>query len=560
MPECPRPAPFLISGPEDPLAVGDLICERSWRPGAQHFTRLDAGSPLQFRVTVRGDGPRPDSVIVHAQTQQGNRLWNEMVPLQPAEERVFHGGFCPSHPGILRFRAKYRENGRWFRDGAPFAHVKIDDPRKRELRIYTLIPAVSGTIPQWTRHLTHIQDLGFNTVQLLPLTVRDRSGSPYAAVDLFQLDPAWCDPGNGRAQLDQFVHELQNRNMHLCVDLVVNHVGISCPMIHANPSWVQEDENEPDGIKRAGWFDGTTWQTWRDIALLNYEPGWPEARETLWNTMTRYARFWGQFAQATRGLVRLDNLHSSYEPFMLHLLAELRHSAPDILLLGELFAPEEEIERLVLRYDLDLLLATPWEHPFVPQLRTYLTYLHRKARKLQYFFPAVSHDSGSMVEEFGHLDATIPRLALSFLLGPGPAGMVQGVECGIQKHLGFIGHQPPLQWSDQPFGHVLRKLHRLATSPSFCVPGNLTFVDHDHDAVLAAVRCDPGSGHPSHLVAVNMDYLHSQSIHIPRKALGNAQHDSPVPDLMQPRSFTPAHDTLELNLEPADVIVLDLKP
>lgn len=79
----------------------------------------------------------------------------------------------------------------WIHDPIPDAWVLVDPPQVDHMRLYTLIPSVSGSIADWAADLKRIRDMGFNTVHLLPLTVLDTSQSPYSARELFDIDPMY---------------------------------------------------------------------------------------------------------------------------------------------------------------------------------------------------------------------------------------------------------------------------------------------------------------------------------------------------------------------------------
>ena len=121
---------------------------------------------------------------------------------------------------------------------------------------------------------------------------------------------------------------------------------------------------------------------------------------------------------------------------------------PDIIVLAELFTSVEETIHLTFEYGLNLLLATTWEHRFVPQLRRYLQQLHSSGGSLRYFSPVTSHDSGTPTEEFGTVLSTIPRLVMAMLMSPGPSGIVQGVEIGLARKFPFVGKKTSHDFSN----------------------------------------------------------------------------------------------------------------
>jgi hypothetical protein len=168
----------------------------------------------------------------------------------------------------------------------------------------------------------------------------------------------------------------------------------------------------------------------------------------------------------------------------------------------------------VLDYGLNLLLATPWEQKFAPQLRGYLHGLHACADRLRFFAPTNTHDAGTPTEEFGAADAAVSRLAASALLGTGPWGLVQGTEYGIEERLKFIAPRTPFEPpADAPYATLCQWLNQMREQhPALCGAGNLHFVDSGHLAVLAAVRGEPAGRKPELLIVINLDIDYEQSL------------------------------------------------
>lgn len=501
------------------LAIGPPgALTRSFPTGEDNYFRRRQDETLRLVVKFRDAGEASQVVLA---TDLGDPRWRELPFSRRGKQRF---ELClplrDFAPGTYHFRVKYTLDGEnWLLDCAPISYLLVDPAHLRNLRIYTLIPTVSGHIADWREQLPRIRDMGFNVVHLLPVTHMDESESPYAARDLFALDPSYLTPGDGRSgrvQFDEFAAEAVRLKLGLCIDLVFNHVGIHGKLAKTCPDWFVIDPEEPDGFKRAGWSDGVHWHRWRDLALLDYEHPRPETRQELWQYMVEYARFWAQYAYDTNGVVRLDNLHSSHPDFLHFVLRELRRTHPELILQAEFFADPQTVRGTVLEQELSLLLATPWEHHFVPELRRYVRYIHGLADKIRFLFPISSHDSGSPAEEFGHPNATVPRYVVAALFGTGFTGMAQGVEYGIPEKIDFITRQPRRSFqTDHDFSSFIAAINRLLDRHRvFQRGGNLRFVDDEHDAVMAAYRTDPGKKDGDFLVLANLDIYHQQTIEI----------------------------------------------
>ena len=163
---------------------------------------------------------------------------------------------------------------------------------------------------------------------------------------------------------------------------------------------------------------------------------------------------------------------------------------------------------------IDLLLATAWEHHFTEGLRWYLGELHHRYPELMHFVPMASHDSGSPAEMYGFSETTVPRFALSTFFGLGATGSVQGLEYGISKGIKFIGFSNLPDYDQYPdYREIVRFLNGIhARYETLRRPGNLTFVDGGHDALIAGIRSDDDNGEEL-LAAVNMDIANHHQLH-----------------------------------------------
>lgn len=495
-------------------AIGHNIIGRSYSVGSTSMRRVTQGSTLPVEITFREE---LSEALLYVETRIGERVEHVRLPMQRAGNQ-FRSEIACGSPGIVRFKVRYKSDGEWHWDHVPYCYVMVDPKHLTALRMYTLVPLASGSMKQWKQRLPDIARMGFNTVHLLPITKVGKSESPYAAYDLFTVDPRYLDPEDprdGHAQLVDFVEALKQHKLALCVDLVLNHIGVDSVFAERHPEWLAEDPHEQDGIKRAGWHGADTFHRWEDLALLEFEPFDSRAGSRLWGVMLRYARYWAKFAAETRGVLRLDNLHSSHRPFITWAMRRIRTEHPELLVLAELFTDEPTTMRLTREVGLHLILATQWEHKFVPELRRYLGYLHHTSRNVRYFFPVSSHDSGVPAQEYGDVRSTAPRLVVSALLGPGPTGIVQGVEHGVRDKIRFIG--PPSKAELSPgvsFVPLITRLFELVDAhPALQTAGNLAFFDADHDAILAAARKNPETGRAEVLVCVNLDIFGPQTLH-----------------------------------------------
>ncbi len=402
---------------------------------------------------------------------------------------------------------RFEKAGQVYLDPAGIFKVFVDPQGVSDLRLYTLIPQVTGTIQDWIKALPGIAELGFNAIHLLPVTQMDVSGSPYSAKSHFELDQDLATPGSDVWEDWQtWLKKLQEYRIRLCIDLVFNHVGVESDIVKHQPAWLQRDPTSLDGFKRAGAADGDHWTVWGDLILIDYAHPDPKLRHEIFEHMSAYAKFWGAFAAQTGGMIRLDNLHSGQEDFMEHVLLELGKTYPGLVIFSELFASEQEVARLSWKYGLHLCLSTPWTAPYAYQLRGLIHFLHDPSH-VRHLFPLASHDSGAPAQEYGGIEATLARYALVSLLSTGQTGLVQGNEYGYPVKLPFIGRPGKMTFSEHPgLREGIKKINGIHQRYAvFREVGNLRFVDGDHGALVAAYRWTSILGEPSFLVVINLD-------------------------------------------------------
>jgi starch synthase (maltosyl-transferring) len=562
MPIQHRRIPVLPDRPRvHPLAAGQV--SRSYPVGRQSFSRACQGEPLDLRITT--EGPLSNNVqasLVTTLNSKAGNAWGKF-PFVRADEKTLTCRVVPERPGLYSFRAEFSldRGAAWLRDTVPDAWVLVDPPQVDGLRMYVLIPTVSGTIADWKADLKRIQAMGFNAVHLLPVTTLDTSESPYAARDLFDIDHSYLMGGSGQdglAQLEGYIEEAKALKIRLCFDLVLNHVGVTSTMARRAPDWIVPDQNAPDGLQRARYWCKEGWRAWNDLVLINYEHPSEAIRAEIRAYMTDYTLFWAKYANDTGGFVRFDNLHSSDPEFVGALTVALHAEYPGVGVLAEYFTDERTLLHTGPQWGLNLVLATPWNYKFVPQLRDYLNYLHRVSEHVRYFMPITSHDCGAPAQEFDTADSTVPRYVAAALLGTGATGIPQGVEFGEKERINFIGRQPKMAYpAEVRFARFIGQVNAiLAEQPAFRCGGNCQFVDNGHPAVIAAFRRATGSQVLGFLVVCNFDTHNPQRIGVDLAPVLGRDGPFSCCELLSGVTQIVPHPHLELQLPPCNAQVL----
>jgi hypothetical protein len=536
---------------------------RSYPVGRQSFSRASQDELWALTVTVKEGLPQNVQARLISTLNATGGHPTTATPFVRRDERTLACPVTPERSGLYTFRAEFSLDGglTWLRDTVPDAWVLVDPPQVDGLRLYTLIPSASGSVADWAAELTRIRGMGFNAVHLLPVTPRDASDSPYAARDLFDIDRGYLAggvPGDGLSQLEGFIAAARALDVRLCFDLVLNHVGAQSTMAHRAPDWIVPDQTEANGLKRALYWSGQARHIWEDLVLINYEHPSQEVRAEIWEYMTDYALFWAGYAAATGGFVRFDNLHSSDRAFVQALTIALHAEYPELAILAEYFTDGLTLLDTVPDWGLNLVLATPWDDKFVPELREYLREIHRVSEHVRYFMPVTSQDSGAPAQEFGTSAATVPRYVAAALLGTGATGIPQGVEWGELERIDFIGRRPKTLHSGEPkFAPFLSRVNAiLASHPAFRRGGNCRFVDGGHPAVIAAFRQDPEANADGFLVVCNFDTHSPQSVTVDLAEIPGLHDPFPCRDLLSGVEQSFPHPRLDLLLPPCTAQVL----
>lgn len=545
---------------------------RSFPAGKKDFMRITRGRSLHLEVSLSNDVSEAKvALYTDMPVDDFQTIGWKNVEFQRAGSSLFVLDMLMRQTGIFRFKIKFSLDGgqSWQWDRGQHTYVAVDPiGLETSIKLYTFIPPVSGHIGEWKDWLIHAKNMGFNYIHFLPLVSMDKSRNPYSALDIFSMDDIYRIPGSQVGTLEQFeefVEFAKDQGMRLCIDIVLNHIGVTSQIAKACPEWIVADEDEIDGFKRAGWWgDQTRWFKWEDVILLNYDHPNRSVRSQLWQYMRDYVLFWANYAHFTGGMIRFDNFHSCNESFIRYVMSYIRKEYPDLLILAELFSDESTTHRLVLESGLTLILATPWESKFTPQLRAYIGHIHHQYKTVRYLFPITSHDSGTPVQEFGDVNSTYPRYVISALCGSGCTGMVQGVEFGLAKKINFMANVTKLPLEDKAeYSKFITRINDLIEQFSaFRTGGNLSFIDEGHDAIIGVYRTPPREAvdEPGFIVLANLDIHKKQHIvlHLSKYGINQPLGTIRFEDMLSSEILTSPVDGFHMDLNPCGVKIFKI--
>ena len=195
---------------------------------------------------------------------------------------------------------------------------------------YTVIPP-TGTFRSVTAKLDHIlEDLGFRILLLLPPfpvptthARMGRYGSPFAALDFYNVDPALAEFDNFTTPLQQFrelADGVHSRGAHLFIDIPINHTGWASQLLGHHPEWFVRN---PDGTFHSPGAWGTVWA---DLVKLDYQ------HRALWQEMANVFLYWCR--QGVDGF-RCDAGYFIPQPVWRYITAKVRQEFPDTIFLLE---------------------------------------------------------------------------------------------------------------------------------------------------------------------------------------------------------------------------------
>lgn len=553
-----KPIPVLRSsyGKEDAIIF-------AYPKKEEKITRTfrDADLYLEIEITEKGENIMAELYANFPDKKQKIKWKNH--PMEMISQGRYKLDYTFNKCGLFEFKIRYTLDGgvNWLWDAGPVRKVLVDPPDMKSIKIYTLIPTVSGTITDWKEMLHKIKTLGFNGLHILPITKMGSSESPYSAVDLFTIDPSYVDPAlpeDGITQFESFVEEAKQVGIKLFLDIVINHINPESNFASQCSDWIVADSEESDGFRRAGCEHKNSWIKWEDLVLINYGRTDPGSRYELWNYMHNYADFWTTYADYTGGGLRFDNLHSSDGDFVKFLTKKLKSDYPDLILIGEYFSHQEEFYQNVPKWQLNLILGNPWEYRHAPELRRYLKNIHTHGG-LKYFLSLTTHDTESPTKEYGCVDSTKTRYMIYALMGTGQTGIVQGSETGIEEKIKFIGknnkENSPVSGKTDLTGFFKSINNLLESDPVFQQIGNIHFVDNGHSTILAVVRSD-AKGKSAWLLIANMDIHNSASIVFNQKNFKLPFRRFNLTNVLTGREISIADMVFDFTLEPCETKIL----
>jgi len=421
---------------------------------------------------------------------------------------------------------------------------------------YEVIPR-SGTFRDLIRRLDFIiGTLRFRIVQLLPIhpvpttyARMGRLGSPFAALDFTEVDPALAEFDRKTTPMDQFIElvdAVHARGARLFMDMPVNHTGWASRMQIAHPEWFLR--NGDSSFRSPGAW-GVTWE---DLSQLDY------AHRDLWQSMARTFLLWCE-----RGVdgFRCDAGYMVPQAAWEYIVASVRRQYPDTIFLLEGLGGRLETTRALLgEAGLDWAYSELFQSLSRADIERCLAVADAVCAAdgtLIHF--AETHDNRRLAAR--SRDFARMRTALAALLARnGAFGMTTGVEWFATEKID-VHCLTSLNWdSAENQVHHIRRLNAvLEAHPAFHAGAALRLIHNSPDEALAARRVSAEGGRAV-LVLANLRDDATQTAAWPRRefdAAGRRLTDllGGAAPLVEDRGAD-----LACRLEPGQVLCLSTEP
>ncbi|MFH1970096.1 MAG: amylo-alpha-1,6-glucosidase, partial [Verrucomicrobiota bacterium] len=373
---------------------------------------------------------------------------------------------------------------------------------------YAVIPP-SGTFRDVIRQLDFIIGrLHCRALMLLPIhptpTVYGRMGtfgSPYAALDFMDVDPALAEFDPKATPLEQFgelVDAVHARGARLFLDIAINHTGWAAKIHTEHPDWLLR---EPDGTIRS---PGAWSVVWNDLTEINHQ------HVELWHYLAEVFLTW-----CRRGVdgFRCDAGYMIPVSAWEFIVATVRREFPDTLFLLEGLGGKVETTTTLLNIaNLNWAYSELFQNYDRRQIEAYLPNAIRTSEGnglLVHF--AETHDNNRLASR------SIPyarmRTALSALCSSnGAFAFANGVEWHATEKIDVHG-RASLAWdaSENQVDRIARLNCILQTHPTFFAGTRLRLIQQGNGNSIALLRYSP-SADQRLLVLVNLDDSATQPV------------------------------------------------
>lgn len=402
---------------------------------------------------------------------------------------------------------------------------------------YAVIPR-SGKFRDVIKELDFIVGkLRCKIVQLLPIhptpttyARMGRFGSPFAVMDLLDVDPALAEFDQHTTPLDQFqelVDEVHRRNARLYLDMPINHTGWASHLQVNHPEWFHHNE---DGSFMSPGAWGVTWE---DLSKLDYH------HRDLWAYMSEVFLYWCR--KGVDGF-RCDAGYKVPFEAWEYIIAKVRMEYPDtIFMLEGLGGYKHVTEHLLADSGMNWAYSEIFQNYNQDEVAGYLPESIRVSEtKGNLIHFCETHDNARMAAT----SRTFARLRLAFCAltsHNGAFGFANGVEWYARDKIN-VHNAHSLNWgAEENMIGLITRIHAIMeTHPSFHAGGKVEWITDGHHNSAAIQRTDVSGKHRL-LILANLTHEH------PGKICWHGNFEAFHSDLIEGKAFEHDHNTVHLH-------------
>ena len=440
--------------------------------------------------------------------------------------------------------------------GESASSISVEKTEKKAIELldareYSVIPK-SGKFRDLIKELdTIVGHMGFRNILLLPIhpapttyARMGRFGSPFAALDLMDIDPALAVFDRKTTPLDQFRELLDAahaRGACIFMDMPLNHTGWASALQIHHPKWFMRDRTHQFQSP------GAWGVTWEDLAELNYK------EKELWRYMADVFLYWCRLG--VDGF-RCDAGYMVPAQVWEYITAKVRQQFPDtVLLLEGLGGKKSVMHTLLTRSNLNWAYSELFQNYDRSQIEGYIPEANEASEHdglLVHF--AETHDNNRMAAtspEYARMRTTLCAL----LSTQGSFGITCGAEWFATEKID-VHERTDMNWGSKrnQVDHIARLNTILRTHPAFTF-GSRTEILHSGSNNTIAAKRTSADGASFALVLVNLD-IHRKAELEWRDSSQMTYHA--MTDLLSGNSCGIHHEGAlhRIALEPAQVLCL----
>lgn len=399
-----------------------------------------------------------------------------------------------------------------------------------DARGYCVIPP-SGKFRDLIKDVEFIfKELGCRVLHLLPVHPTPttygrmgRYGSPYAALNFTEVDPALAEFDPSATPLEQFMELADAVHYHcgyLILDIAINHTGWASSIHESHPEWLVRNE---DGTIEVPGAWGVKWE---DLTRLDY------SKKELWQYMADMFLLWCK--RRVDGF-RCDAGYMIPVAAWEYIVARVRQEYPDTLFFleglgGGIHATCDLLDIANLNWAYSELFQNYDQHQIENYLPESIGISQQYGLMVNF---AETHDNPRLAS-VSHTYAMMRTSICALFSVCGSFGFAAGVEWFATQKIN-VHESPSLNWGAKTnqITHIQKLNHILRTHPTFTQNTELSLI---HALPSAAMHTDSfDSTHNSNSVALlryhpatesrllilaNLDCHNTQTIFWSKKASG----------------------------------------